>query len=135
MKKILLINLALIFIGINVTAQNNLIKQQVIGEWTPEIELASEDGPFYINGVSSSEDIGGVEVETERNDDPYGNPYMYYIAFKNYRSKAVTVLYQFELRSGDIREGSIILQANERKYLSKRYNTPENFKLIVRSLD
>lgn len=95
---------------------------------------------YYIQGVSSSQDIGGVEAYTKGNEDPYGNPYLRRVCFKNYRDYAVQVYFEFTYGHPDsgkpslYYEGSIILGAGETKCIEKRYNSARNIKMIVRRL-
>ena len=98
------------------------------------------DNAFYIQGVSSAENIGGVDVEIVGNNDPYGNPYLKRVFFKNYRDYPVTVLFQYtkwhpnSSNYPEYLEGSITLGANEKKSYGGWINYPHNFKLIVRRL-
>lgn len=127
--------ISLIFIPFLCFSQNNIIIQQTNNN-NSQVQYQKPDHSFYLQGISSTENIGGVDVETEGNSDPYGNPYMNSVKFKNYRNFAVTVLYKFLIGRSreEYREGSITLGPGETKYLSKRYNTPRDFKMIVRPL-
>ena len=49
------------------------------------ISLFAQNGVYYVQGIPSSDNIGGVEVNFYRNGDPYGNPYLRRVVFKNYR--------------------------------------------------
>lgn len=112
----------------------------IINQTTTNNEVSgttSNSNIFYINGVPSSSDIGGVEVSTSGNPDPYGNPYIYHVYFKNYRDYPVTVLYEFTVgpsRDESIRTGSIIVPANDTKSDGNWYKLPKNFRIIVRKL-
>lgn len=127
-----------VLFSITSKAQNNIIIQQSNGGY--QTQYQSQDHSFYIQGISSAENIGGVDVETVGSGDPYGNPYMKTIFFTNYRDFPVTVLFQFtkwhpdSSRYPEYIEGSITLKANETKQWGGRVNYPHNFKLIVRRL-
>ena len=103
---------------------------------------SSSSEQYYIQGVSSSQDIGGVEASIKGNDDPdlYANPYMKRICFKNYRDYAVQVYYEFTYghpkssKPERYAEGSIILDAKETKYLEMKYNSARDIRVIVRRL-
>lgn len=133
MKKLLLIIALLPTFCI---AQNTVVIQSSNGSTTQTIN----DHSYYIQGIPSTQNIGGVDITTKRNPDPYGNPYLNYVQFKNYRDFPVTVLYEFTYghpKNDDgplLYEGSITLDAKETKQLSKMYNSPRNFKMIVRAL-
>lgn len=118
--------------------QNNIIIQQ--STENSQRQYQSQDHSFYIQGISSAENIGGVDVEIKGNPDPYGNPYMKTVYFKNYRDFPVTVLFQYtkwhpkSSNYPEYLEGSITLGANETKQWGGWINYPHNFKLIVRRL-
>ena len=79
-----------------------------------------ESNEYFINGISTREDIGGVEVSTERvRANSYTNYTNELVYFENYRDVPVTVIY--ELFSGPgkpLASGSCILKAGERKYVA-----------------
>lgn len=135
MKKLLII---IAFAPLFCFAQNTVIIQSSNGGTT---HTQNNDHAYYIQGIPSTENIGGVDVSTKGNGDPYGNPYLYYVTFKNYRDFPVTVLFEFTYghpRSSEgpyLYEGSITLDAKESKTLGRRYNSPRNFKMIVRALN
>lgn len=136
MRKNLLL-LGLLFTTLCV-AQNTVVIQQSTNGSTSQ---STNNNAYYIQGIPSTENIGGVDVTTQGNNDPYGNPYLYYVNFKNYRNFPVTVLFEFtyghpKAEDGPfLYEGSITLDAGETKTLSRRYNSPRNFKMIVRALN
>lgn len=137
MKSLLFI-IGIMLCPIAANSQNNIIIQQTTNN--EQTQHTSQDNAFYIQGISSAENIGGVDVEIVGNGDPYGNPYMKYIYFTNYRDFPVTVLFQFtkwhpqSSYYPEYIEGSITLKANETKQWGGRTNYPHNFKLIVRRL-
>ncbi len=136
--KTFLLLIGIVLSPIVVVAQNNIIIQQSTNNSSTQYQKA--DHSFYIQGISSVENIGGVDVEIKRNPDPYSNPYMKTVYFTNYRDFPVTVLFQFTKWHPDSSnypeylEGSITLKANETKQWGGRINYPHNFKLIVRRL-
>ena len=136
--KFILFIIGIVLFPMAVSAQNNIIIQQSSSNYRPQSQ--SYDNAFYIQGISSAENIGGVDVTTKRNPDPYGNPYLRIVYFKNYRKFPVTVLFQFTIghpdssRDPELVEGSITLGAEETKEFDRMVNSPRNFKLIVRSL-
>ena len=86
-----------------------------------------QDCAYKINGICSTEDIGGVDVEIIDEDiDERGNTNVYAV-FTNYNSSAVTVVYEIgndyasDLKymrgkpSADEKTGSISLQQNSSK--------------------
>ena len=91
----------------------------------------TRDEGFSINGISSREDIGGVEVTTSN----YGLSSGYrYLVFENYNNVDVTVLYQVNDASrGDV-TGTAVLKAGEKKTLPVQYYRPSDFKVIVRRM-
>lgn len=89
----------------------------------------TRDEGFSINGISSREDIGGVEVTTSY----YGIGY-YYLVFENYNNVDVTVLYQVNDASKGNVTGTAVLKAGEKKTLPVRYYKPSDFKVIVRRM-
>lgn len=137
LKKILFV-LSVALCPIITSAQNNIIIQQSSGN--TQAQYQKTDHSFYIQGISSAENIGGVDVEIKGNPDPYGNPYMKTVYFKNYRDFAVTVLFTYtkwhpkSSNYPEYLEGSITLGPNETKQWGGRINYPHNFKLIVRRL-
>ena len=96
-----------------------------------------EDCAYRINGICSTEDIGGVDVEIYAKEDGIRTPnYTYdniYAQFKNYNESTVTVLYEIgneDLGSGrctgtaspDGKTGSIVLQPGENKSVKLHSN-------------
>lgn len=137
MKRIIFI-MAITLFPYMVIAQNNIIIQQSTNNNSAQYQ--KPDHSFYIQGISSAENIGGVDVETVGTGDPYGNPYLKSVFFTNYRDFPVTVLFQFtkwhpkSSNYPEYIEGSITLRANETKQWGSWINYPHNFKLIVRRL-
>lgn len=105
------------------------------------ISLFAQNGVYYVQGIPSSDNIGGVEVNFYRNGDPYGNPYLRRVVFKNYRDYPVTVFYEFTYGHPEgstpnlLEEGSIILKGQEERELSRMYNSARNMRMIVKKFD
>lgn len=85
------------------------------------------NGEFRINGISSSEDIGGVDVEFIEQINNDGTRSGLNVVFTNYNSFSVTTLCQAEylmpLTSGSCKEEktfNVVLKANS----SKTINVP-----------
>lgn len=89
----------------------------------------TRDEGFSINGISSREDIGGVEVTTR-----YCQQGNYYLVFENYNNVDVTVLYQVNDASKGNVTGTAVLKAGEKKTLPVLYYKPSDFKVIVRRM-
>ncbi len=134
MKKLFVLFFSLL--SVFCIAQNTVVIQSSNGS-----SSSSQDNSYYIQGISSRENIGGVDVSFLTSGDPYGNPYLRRVVFKNYRDYPVTVLYEFTYGhpQGSTpnmkEEGSITLDAKEQKSLSRMYNSARSMKMIVRKLD
>lgn len=90
-----------------------------------------KDRQYYINGISTQEDIGGVEVSRE-SVSSYSS--YYNLIFENYNDFSVSVMYQVtDCDDGDV-TGTIILKAGETKGTGDVYCKPSDYKLIVRRL-
>jgi len=118
-----------------VTQVTPVESRSTVSEIVPGTSLASElekpkvvnKGEFKINGVSSSEDIGGVDMFTGAESIGASSR----IVFKNNNNFAVSVV--FELGTiGETKTGTIDLKANERKETRNNYYQPYDLKLIVR---
>lgn len=83
MKKIIVLLLAVIGFVTTAEAQNVVIQ-------TNETSSAQVQDPniFYINGIPSTQDIGGVDAQAEKVDGKC------YVRFINFHSSTVTILYQ-----------------------------------------
>ena len=98
---------------------------------------AEDDSIYRINGISTAEDIGGVEVtkaNMTRNE-------FYHIALENYNNFPVSVIFQSEVTTYDGRNqgrrtetGTMVLRPGEKKETQDVYWNPGNFVLIVRKL-
>jgi len=112
MKKIFLVLFVIIGCTITVNAQQTVVLQNQ----QTSTEQTTDPNIFYINGIPSTQDIGGVEALYEVVD------YRSYLFLKNYNSSMVTVLYQYEDTYNDIFTGSVVLQSNESKRIRTYYN-------------
>lgn len=126
MKKTFFIGLFFLsYMGLS--AQNVFVQTQTNNASSQQ----TQDGTFSINGISSREDIGGVEITRERIARYTSN---YRLVFENYNNVDVTVLYQVhDYRDGNV-TGSVVLRAGEKKALPVEYIEPTDFKLIVRQM-
>lgn len=133
MKKYLLL---IAFLPIFCFAQNATVIIQNNSNGSSTTQTRTDNG-YYIQGISSAENIGGVDATTTSLRDPYA-PGLKYVDFKNYRNFPVTVLIEFTYGHPDysvyLYEGSITLDAKETKRIGS-YNLPRNFKMIVRALN
>lgn len=128
----------------NLNAQNII---QITNNGTSNNGNTQKDCDFKINGVCSSEDIGGVSLERFYNEiipgqenAPWPNHYAY-AELKNYNNFTVTVLIQvaFEFRDSYHEETyQIVIPSNETRSVKiKKGNCPSCYTLqgmIVRRL-
>ena len=92
------------------------------------------NGEYFICGISTKEDIGGVEVFVDGN---YAHSKDYSaLVFENFNNFIVTVLFEYDALGigGTKLTGVVVLKANEKKTTPNRYSGANNFKLIVRKL-
>lgn len=85
--------MATIAIVCNVNAQQTVVIQNS----EEAKKTVGTDGSFYINGISSKEDIGGVQaIVTTKMSSRYQGQEVHkcYVALTNYNNFPVTVLYQ-----------------------------------------
>lgn len=88
MKKLFFIICALV--GMNVLAYSQNVKVNI----NNQDATAKDDCPYRINGICSTEDIGGVDAEFKR--EHYGADYYDYLSLTNYNSFPVSVIWQIE---------------------------------------
>ena len=107
MKKLLLVLVAMFPI---LCFSQNII--QVTGNSSNNSnEQSQEECPFRINGICSTEDIGGVDVSFVQDDH-----YDVYISLKNYNNSNVTVLIQYYIDDyGKTCTENLVVLANGRK--------------------
>lgn len=106
-----------------------------------EVGGQKEDCAFRINGICSSEDIGGVDVQRMTGDTTYGvNAYGRYpiigdkLVFTNYNSFTVTVLYQIRIGKKFF-IGQMVLRRDESKeFKPKSVSSVSLEGIIVRKL-
>lgn len=131
MKKLLFV---LIFIVANSIsyAQNIIIQQS--NDATKQ-SATHDSNEYFINGISTREDIGGVDVEFV---EKKGSASHCYLMFKNHRNVPVTVLFEITELLTQLQKttGSITLRAYETKSTPNTYSTYHyrNCVMIVRKL-
>lgn len=109
-------------------AQNNVVFQSTGGNTNT---TAADDKQYYINGISTKEDVGGVEMSRGKY---YGN-HQYHLEFTNYNNFMVSVIYELEDGGRGQVTGNIILKAGETKESTDLYIQPINFKVIARQMN
>lgn len=114
--------------GLN--AQNNVILQQSTGGNTNS--SASDDKQYYINGISTKEDVGGVEMSRGSSSGTVG---YWHLKFTNYNNFVVSVIYEVEDYNRGVVTGNIVLMAGETKESIDAYSRPSNFKVIARKMN
>lgn len=131
MKKIFLVLTTLIGFGLNVFGQNTVVIQN-----NNKSNKIDNDCPYRINGICSTEDIGGVAVETT------GGGWKFDIV--NYNNFAVTIIYEVTSSRGiqggsyfgtETETGTIVLKANESKPFPRQGSFNVSTKMIVRKLN
>jgi len=90
---------------------------------------SEKSNEYFINGISTREDIGGVEVSTV-----WGAPGFARLEFENYNNFVVTVIFEITQTNGRKITGTIVLKAYEKKKSNDSYAEPVSFTLIVRKL-
>jgi hypothetical protein len=98
--------------------------------FVPSVFAQTDGGEYFIAGISTREDIGGVEVSSQ-----YSNSY-YRLIFENYNNFPVSVIFEFSDNVQNRQTGTIVLRAGEKKEASGIINgrPQRDFKLIVRKL-
>ena len=133
MKKIIFASLFLLFLGINSQAQNNIIVQQSNSATT---ETSTDENAYYLNGISSKEDVGGVE---------YTISYSYsdkqtFLKLTNYHNCTVSVLIDFsyggwideQVLSSGVK--SYVLRASETKSILVGYGSSSQSKSTIKGM-
>lgn len=116
-------------IGISQNTNNTVV---IYNNNTTSI-VQAKSGKYYINGVSSSEDVGGVEVYAISE----GNSKTRRLKFTNFNDFNVSVLYEVFLSnssSNNKKTSTIVLEAGESKITNTYYNSNDDFRLIVRRM-
>ena len=126
LRNVVAIAICLAGFGFSANAQNVVIQTNEVGK-----SPAQEDCAYRINGICTTEDIGGVEAT----GTPHHSNYQmcaWGLVFENYNNFTVSVI--FEVNKG--RTGTIVLRSNERKETTdKTYCKPESIRLIARKLN
>lgn len=113
MKKLLICLLAVIGFVATADAQTVVVQNNQGGA----MEQTQDPNIFYINGIPSTQDIGGVEAQPK-----YINYDDYYAVFTNHHSFPVTVLYRVIYGNGYQKIGSLVLSSKETKEVYISYN-------------
>ena len=136
MKKIFLTLVAVIGFILNGFGQNTVVIQND-GKTTN----AKDDCTYRINGICTTEDLGGVEVSTGSHKYDDANEPAMKIKFTNYNNFIVTVIFEVEVDVSRYnygtakRIGTIVLKPNETKETSDYFLNPTNYRLIVRKVN
>lgn len=129
MKKLLIIAAFTMMAGI-LSAQNNVVIQNDGTHANPVMQ----DNAYYINGISTRDDVGGVEIARGKlTQHRFSDAYL--LSFRNYNNFPVSVIYELDDASRGTTTGTIVLNAGETKSSNESYRDPGNFKLIARKMD
>lgn len=125
MKNLLFTLAVLMCVSINANAQNIIVQQNNNSSSTSTVQ---DNKGYFINGISTKEDIGGVDVEFV--DDPKNYYANKYLKFTNYHNFPVSIIFEVEdyQRGGYYEKvtGSITLRANETKTTPNPYNVAKS---------
>ena len=121
LKKICIILIILSGISLNCFGQNNDVNINITTGTNSE-----EDYLYRINGISTTEDIGGVEISHVNESNR--------LLFQNYNTFTVTVIFEVETNDGRKRTGTIVLRSYEKKESLDAYPNPVSYVLISRKL-
>ena len=125
MKKLLVCLLAVIGFVAAAEAQTVVVQNN-----QGATEQTQDPNIFYINGIPSTQDIGGVEAQPKYKEGGYS-----YAVFKNYHSFTVTVLYRVIHGNNSQKIGSLVLSSKETKEFYIDYNSPiQEIATITRKL-
>lgn len=110
MKKVILLT-AIILVGINACCLGQDVNVNIVyGDY----------GEYYINGISSAQDIGGVEADFYNNEA--FQPHYLMLRLKNYNNCMVTVLCVVRYRIGDYHSGGLGPGSYSYEYFDKKFN-------------
>lgn len=128
--KYFLLLIGIVLFPMAASSQNIIIQQNN----NSSSQSVSHDGnEYYINGISTREDIGGVDVEFV--DDPENYYANKYLKFTNYHNFPVSVIFEVEdyQRGGYYEKvtGRITLRANETKTTPNPYNVAKSRHCIM----
>lgn len=128
--KSLIFSILLIFMTVFLKAQNNVVFQTANSN--PSTATTADN--YYINGISTREDVGGVEVSRGEHMGYRGNTPVYNLTFTNYNNFPVSVLYELDDSKAGSVTGTIVLKPGESKSSNENYCSPVNFRLIARKM-
>ena len=129
MKKLFVFILSIVSIITTTKAQTIVVQNNDTSK-----EQTQDKNIFYINGIPSTQDIGGIDTKTGGGYNWNGGNHPSYAIFKNYNSVTVTVLYQITTGKGTT-TGSIVLKPNEEKEVfSGNYSNITDVVTITRKL-
>ena len=133
-KAILVTSVFLMCLGLNCFGQSTELDLSIK---VPGYVYTEEDYQYRINGISTVEDIGGVEVAK----GTMTRPGYYRISFENFNSFTVTVIFQTDVNTYDGRSqgrrsetGTVVLRPGEKRETQDIFWDPGNFILISRKL-
>lgn len=128
MKCLNIVCLLIMFFTTTLTAQNIIVSQQ------DNTQSQSANNEYFIDGISTRLDIGGVDVEFVDHPNYLTSKYL---KFTNFRNFPVTVIFEVKEGSNSRKvSGRITLMANETKITPNSYQTCDNNDciMIVRKL-
>ncbi|MCQ2342679.1 MAG: hypothetical protein MJZ75_04210 [Paludibacteraceae bacterium] len=113
MKKTILL---FAFLGITIFGYSQEVKVNI----NNENATVKDECPYRINGICSTDDIGGVDVEFSRKASGQYNNYVvnYYLTLTNYNSFPVNVLWKISFHGGKIKTGSNMLGVDGQKVIN-----------------
>ena len=124
MKRLILLIVA-VFFSFTTFGQNT----QVIVNGQSN-QTVGQDYSYYINGISSKEDIGGVSTRTAGSSNE--NSHRLYL--KNSNSFPVTVVWEAETYSRGTRSGTVTLNKGEEKQVLDMICSITSVKTITRKI-
>lgn len=125
MKKYVILMALFIGISNSVSAQNVVIQSN-----TAPTQQSVDSNQYYINGISTREDIGGVQIE--RGEFVY--TWHYKVKLTNYNNFPVSVIYQFEHGNKQVETRTMVLGAYSDKETETCFENPYKFVVIARKL-
>jgi uncharacterized protein YunC (DUF1805 family) len=130
LRKVVAIAIYLAGFSFSALAQNVVIQTNEVSK-----SATNDDCAYRINGICTTEDLGGVEIsKVTGTADNCGSSY-YKLSFENYNDFVVSVIYEYSNSTEENfkRTGTIILKAHEKK-VTECLHRPESIKSIARKL-